>query len=183
MRGRSRRNEVDTELNITAFLNLMVVLIPFLLMSAAFTQLSVLELNLPTAAPPNQDNKKKEPKPSFEVTVTKNFLLVSNRQNTKELPAGILTVVRNNEEGEQNFVELNDFLIRLKEKYQDIEDITILLEEETPYNQLIQSMDSVRVETDDEGDEYELFPNIAIGDAPADSVAVMNERLGYGGAS
>ena len=182
MRGRSRRKEVDTELNITAFLNLMVVLIPFLLMSAAFTQMSVLDLNLPTAAQPNPDQKKKEPKPSFEITVAEQFLVIGNRTQTKVLPAGVLKVIKNTEDG-HDFVELNFTLSRIKERFQDIEDITILLEEETPYNLLIQSMDSVRIETDDEGNEYELFPNIAIGDAPADAIKQLNAKFGEGGAS
>jgi len=180
MRGRSRRKEVDTELNITSFLNLMVVLIPFLLMSAAFTQLSVLDLNLPTAAQPNPEDKNKEPKPAFEVTVTKHFLVLGNRNQTKVLPAGVLKVIENTDKG-QDFASLHETLSRVKQSFQDIEDITILLEEETPYDQLIQTMDTVRVEKDEEGNEYPLFPNIAIGDAPADAIKVLNAKLGVGG--
>src|SRR5690606_18627355 len=35
------------ELNITAFMNLMVILVPFLLITAVFSRMTVLELNLP----------------------------------------------------------------------------------------------------------------------------------------
>ena len=35
------------ELNITAFLNLMVILVPFLLITAVFSRITILELNLP----------------------------------------------------------------------------------------------------------------------------------------
>ena len=43
-----RRNNVETaELNITAFMNLMVILVPFLLITAVFSRLAILELNLP----------------------------------------------------------------------------------------------------------------------------------------
>ena len=35
------------ELNITAFMNLMVILVPFLLITAVFSRLTILELNLP----------------------------------------------------------------------------------------------------------------------------------------
>jgi len=178
MRGRSRRKEVDTELNITAFLNLMVVLIPFLLMSAAFTQLSVLELNLPSANP-NEDNKKKEPKPAFELTVAKNFLVVNNRNKTPNLPAGILTVIEN-ESSTHDFTKLTDYLVKLKEGYEEIDNITILLEEDTPYFLLIQAMDSVRLSLDDEGNESELFPNISIGDAPVAAIKILNEKFGGG---
>lgn len=179
MRGRRRKKEVDTELNITTFLNLMVVLIPFLLMNAAFTQMSVLDLNLPSAAKPNLEKKKKEPKPAFEVTVAKHFLVLSNRNQTKVLPAGMLKIFQNTEEG-HDFKGLNDKLSEIKDVFKDIEDITILLEEETPYDQLIQAMDTVRIVTVEEED-FELFPNIAIGDAPTDAIKVLNAKFGFGG--
>ncbi|PUB80977.1 MAG: biopolymer transporter ExbD, partial [gamma proteobacterium symbiont of Ctena orbiculata] len=47
MRERLRRHRQGEELNITAFLNLMVILIPFLLITAAFSRFSIIELYLP----------------------------------------------------------------------------------------------------------------------------------------
>ena len=44
--GRHHRNDT-AELNITAFMNLMVILVPFLLITAVFSRLAILELNLP----------------------------------------------------------------------------------------------------------------------------------------
>nr|NIL93576.1 biopolymer transporter ExbD [Woeseiaceae bacterium]NIP20238.1 biopolymer transporter ExbD [Woeseiaceae bacterium] len=46
-RKAGRRNLETAELNITAFMNLMVILVPFLLITAVFSRLTVLELNLP----------------------------------------------------------------------------------------------------------------------------------------
>ena len=47
-RRAGRRNNTETaELNITAFMNLMVILVPFLLITAVFSRLAILELNLP----------------------------------------------------------------------------------------------------------------------------------------
>ena len=48
-RSKSERRKTNIELNITAFMNLMVVLVPFLLMTAAFTTTSILDLHLPKA--------------------------------------------------------------------------------------------------------------------------------------
>ena len=45
--GGRRRNQETAELNLTAFMNLMVILVPFLLITAVFSRLAVLELNLP----------------------------------------------------------------------------------------------------------------------------------------
>ncbi|MBA1331805.1 biopolymer transporter ExbD, partial [Candidatus Endoriftia persephone str. Guaymas] len=38
MRRRSRRLHEEAELNITAFMNLMVILVPFLLITASFSR-------------------------------------------------------------------------------------------------------------------------------------------------
>ena len=45
-----KRHRMETvELNITAFMNLMVILVPFLLITAVFSQVAILELNLPSS--------------------------------------------------------------------------------------------------------------------------------------
>ena len=46
-----KRNKGNTyEIDVTTFLNLMVVLVPFLLITAVFSRLTIVELNLPSAA-------------------------------------------------------------------------------------------------------------------------------------
>ena len=46
---RRRRRTETPELEITAFMNLMVMLVPFLLITAVFSRLAIIELNLPAA--------------------------------------------------------------------------------------------------------------------------------------
>lgn len=72
--GRRARTPESAELNITAFMNLMVILVPFLLITAVFTHLTVLDINLPTSS---QANKNSSDKNSFEINVImgKNILL------------------------------------------------------------------------------------------------------------
>ena len=46
-----RRRSADTpELDMTTFLNLMVVLVPFLLIGAVFSRMTIVELDLPSSA-------------------------------------------------------------------------------------------------------------------------------------
>ena len=46
-----RRTKGDAhEIDVTTFLNLMVVLVPFLLITAVLSRLTIVELNLPSAA-------------------------------------------------------------------------------------------------------------------------------------
>ena len=48
---RYRRTDKEVpEMDITTFLNLMVVLVPFLLITAVFSRVTILELNLPTSS-------------------------------------------------------------------------------------------------------------------------------------
>ena len=47
---RKRRQAETPEMDITAFMNLMVVLVPFLLITAVFSRLAIIELNLPAAS-------------------------------------------------------------------------------------------------------------------------------------
>ena len=49
-RRKHRKSREAPELDITAFLNLMVVLVPFLLISAVFSRITILELDMPAGA-------------------------------------------------------------------------------------------------------------------------------------
>ena len=64
------------ELNITTFLNLMVVLVPFLLITAVFSRITILELNLPTGA--GDASKVDKPKMTIEVIVREKGLEIGN---------------------------------------------------------------------------------------------------------
>ena len=154
-----RRNNNDAELSITAFMNLMVILVPFLLITAVFSKISILELDLPSKS----DVVKNNPKTlELEVVARKNSLRVQDRNR------GVLKTIKNSKEG-YDLIALNEYLQALKTKYQDINNATILLEPNITYDVLVQIMDSVRLaEVEKEGElvRAELFPDIAVGDAP-----------------
>jgi biopolymer transport protein ExbD len=162
VRKRVRRAHRDApELNITAFMNLMVVLVPFLLISAVFSQLAILELNLPpdTKSQGNQNQKKVR---NFEVIVRADQLVVA------DTIGGVLKVIKNTK-GKHNFKELSDFLIKIKTRFPDKKNISILLEPNIEYELLVRAMDVVREVKVVEAASVvkkELFPQIAIGDAP-----------------
>lgn len=162
VRKRVRRAHRDApELNITAFMNLMVVLVPFLLISAVFSQMTILELNLPKDAGAKQ-NKIQKKERNFEVIVRKDSLTVSDTLG------GVIKKIHNNN-GKHDFEALSDLLKKVKSKFPDKQNITILLEPDIEYELLVNTMDTVRVITVfDSGSavKKELFPLIAIGDAP-----------------
>lgn len=160
---RNRTRSTEAELDITSFMNLMVILIPFLLLNAVFTQVAVLKVSLPKdggAASPN------EPKKALvlEVMVYGDRFVVADRQS------GPLKTVPKLASG-YDYQGLNDYLRQVKTQYNEINEATILLEPETAYDTLIQTMDAVRIiqsEVNGKPTKYALFPDVGIGDAPPD---------------
>ena len=160
-RVRVRRKHPAVELNITAFMNLMVVLVPFLLMTAVFTHITILDLNLPKPGS-NKAQNNKNPPFELRVTIRKNALILSDNKGglIKQIPA-----LKNG----HNYGLLKQVLKQVKARFPDKTNLTILSEQNTPYDALIQVMDSARsFQTLYEGElvNAELFPDISIGDAP-----------------
>jgi biopolymer transport protein ExbD len=157
-RSRARRHEV--EINVTAFMNLMVVLVPFLLVMAVFSRLAILELNLPSGEGANQQPEQQGLK--LEVVVYDDALVVNSR------PGELLKRIPNAADG-PDLDALTALLKQVKSRFPDRLDATILLEPEISYDMLVQVMDSVRmtrVVQNGEAVKAELFPEISIGDAP-----------------
>lgn len=161
-RGRRERHKEQEELNITAFMNLMVILVPFLLITAVFSRLAVLELNLPSSDSTLAEEQ--EPEFQLEVTIRDSLIEVGDRN------VGTLSRIDNTQDG-YDFEELSGYLQRVKQQFPDEANATILLEQDIPYDVLVQVMDTVRIfervdEVDSLATRYELFPEISIGDAP-----------------
>ncbi len=160
-----RRTKGDAhEIDVTTFLNLMVVLVPFLLITAVFSRLTIVELNLPSSAGGPSSN---ETPFRIEVVV---------RDTGMEITNGTATIAAiPKKDDEYDFQTLSDFMIELKREYPDHDAASVLMEAQIPYDYLIQAMDIVRsvelpVEDPMEGEpEYELyalFSEISVGDAP-----------------
>jgi biopolymer transport protein ExbD len=159
MRSRIRRHRIpSSEMNITAFMNLMVILVPFLLITAVFTRLTILELNLPAGGASGPDLKTLQ----LEIIIRADALEIGERN------AGVLKRIDKTDKG-YDYKALSQTLQSVKEKFPDKTQATILSEPNTPYDILVQVMDTVRVVSSAQGGsvvKYELFPDISIGDAP-----------------
>ncbi|VAW59183.1 hypothetical protein MNBD_GAMMA11-668 [hydrothermal vent metagenome] len=176
---RRKYKKEDVELNITAFLNLMVILVPFLLITAVFSRVTVIELNLPSK---NEISKQSEViKLQLELVVRKNSFEIrdTNLGRIKYFP-------RN--ETETNWQTFTDILVEIKTRFPDEQSITLLLEPKIDYKTLIKVMDRVRFADVLEFTDVvsvELFPNVSIGDAPALMPVSKNApaEVAVGGAS
>jgi biopolymer transport protein ExbD len=161
MAGRRRRGPQETpELDITTFLNLMVVLIPFLLISAVFSRITIMELSVPTAAGAGAAAK-----PNFNIEVivrNSGFELANGSQVVAAVPK------KNNA---YDLEKLSQMLVKLKGDYPEKQDATVLMEPKVQYDYLVQIMDTVRsAEVQVAGSSgvqrVALFPEISIGEAP-----------------
>jgi len=138
----------------------MVVLIPFLLVSAVFSRVAIMELSVPTSS---GGSALKNPDFSIEVIVRKAGLEIANGLSVE--------AAFPKKDGQYDMEMLTKMLMRLKAEYPEKQDATVLMEPDIEYDYLIQIMDAVRgANIQAEGTEEEvrtvLFPDISIGDAP-----------------
>jgi biopolymer transport protein ExbD len=160
---RKKHLSEPAEVNITAFMNLMVILVPFLLITAVFSRITILELNLPTPGSPHQAAQQAEPeKLQLEVIVREQAIEIGDRKR------GLLKLVAVAPDG-GHLQQVSEMLQQIKARFPDKLDITLLLESDIPYERLVEMMDTLRVAQIEQNDELvtaELFPAISIGDAP-----------------
>ncbi|MDH3373679.1 MAG: biopolymer transporter ExbD [Gammaproteobacteria bacterium] len=155
-----RRTKPAHELDVTTFLNLMVVLVPFLLITAVFSRLTIVELNLPSSAGGATSNEEGF---RVEVIVREAGIEITNGKSV------IASIPKKDDEFDLQ--TLSDFMVTLKQDYPGQDAASVLMEARIPYDYLIQVMDVVRaveVEAEAEG-EFELvalFSEISVGDAP-----------------
>jgi len=153
------KSKEPPDLDITTFLNLMVVLVPFLLITAVFSRITIMELDIPSGASGAAD----KPQVTIEVIVRKNVLELGNGQGVvARLP---------NVDGKYDLAKLSDYLQKIKANYPDKTDATILIEPEIEYDYMVKVMDAVRsAELPQDGSEeilrVALFPDMSLGEAP-----------------
>lgn len=155
-----RHERKPGELLLVPMIDIFTVLVTFLLMTAVFSRTVILELKLP---PANTQFRPPPPGLQLEVMVRKDALQVDDRNS-----GPLATFPDKN--GGYDFDGLSQYLQLVKSKFPDKTDATVLLEPDTPYDTLVQVMDHVRVLDVNAGlsdVQYELFPDISIGDAPA----------------
>ena len=180
-----RHTHEEAELNITSFMNLMIILVPVLLLSMVFAHTTVLDLNLPDLAAESDSVEENDDEPKqLEVILRQDYLDVN-------YPAGILlkrlplkeVVLESDEQPGSNPTEqtaqVHDFELltlvlqevkrRLSDQGIEKRDIFLLSEPETDYQTIVSVMDAIRsyktvVVTDVV--DAELFPDVSLGDAP-----------------
>ncbi len=141
--GREKRI-VAEELNITPVMNIFLILVPFLLLTAVFVKISILEFSLPSTESAAAQEQNKNAVVTILAITNKGFELKS-----KGLKFPLIAMQNDT----FDFRTLVQRLGAVKQKHQFTEDIIIAPEASIKYKTIIQVMDYCR-----EGG----FPNISI---------------------
>ncbi len=157
-----RQAQGSTDLDMTSFMNLMVVLVPFLLATAVFSRITILDMSLPGGGSAPADVA--PPPLVLEITLRADQIEVGDRATglMQELPRI---------DGKHDYAGLNTYLQQVKARFPELLDATLLAEEATPYEDIVKAMDAVRMYQVKQGNDWlqaELFPAIAIGGATPD---------------
>lgn len=162
-----RRFREDADLDITSFMNLMIILVPVLLMSMVLARTTVLDLKLPDMAD-SSTPMTEEPPQQLELIIRADKFEVN-------YPAGVkLKWVEKTAAGEYDYTLLATVLQETKRLLENKgiqkKDIYILSEKDTDYQTLVSTMDTARsfkAVVAASVVEAELFPEISLGDAPS----------------
>ena len=159
---RHKRMKSEADLDITSFMNLMIILVPVLLLNMVFAQTAVLDLKLPLGDSVGNVNPEDV---SVEVTVRKTGLQIIVAAGGASRVIGDIPVV----EGQQNHKKLSEVLQQVKKGVPDKKDLVLLPTPEIDYQTLVAIMDTARTyETVVAASLVDavLFPEVSLGDAP-----------------
>lgn len=160
--GRLRRiSEDDTELNMVPIMNMFMVLIPFLLMSASFFQIKAINASIPVHAEGKQNKE-------AAVTEVKVTLLLAIHEDRMELTAvsdqldqaqisELETVIPRQDGLEQSNFGLVGVLEDIKARYPTSDTIVIIPDPSVLYDDIIRTMDLARKQ-----EKRTLFPNVVL---------------------
>jgi biopolymer transport protein ExbD len=151
MRRRPRgQRDTQVELDITSFLNLMVILIPFLLLNAVFIQVSIVSVDQPSAS---SSSTQAPPDLILDILVYPDQFVVNNRNQN-----GHFGVIAG-----KDYAQLNQLLREIKTQYPKVNSATLNVADVVDYQHIISTMDAVRIIQSDRSDaRYPLFPELQL---------------------
>jgi biopolymer transport protein ExbD len=155
------QQEPEEAIHIVALWNLMIILIPFLLLSAVFSRTAILNVYLPEAPSGKTEPVKgiQEHPPLLIVSILKDGFVI----NDGEKVLAALPKVQDR----YDFEKLSSLFLQLKGQLPNHEEIIILSDPAIRYETIIQTMDASReavVERNGEKEVVPLFPNVSIGE-------------------
>jgi len=138
-------NSQDFELNLAPIIDCLVVLIAFLLVSASFLSITLLDAGVEAQSSSVQQIP---PSISIEVKLLANSVLQLTVQGKENLTQNIKAGPES-----RNYDELIEVLQKLKAKWNDVNALTLTGQDDVSYEEMIQAMDQLR----------KIYPVITLG--------------------
>ncbi len=166
-RFRPPEEELETELNLVPYMDIMLNLIMFMLFSTtSLTQMGVINISLPSlggGAPPPTETADETPEETAELTIA-----VSNEGFTVMVDgvemdgnAGEITVKRMG--ADWDYPGLNGRLVDVKNEHSSTTTAILVASPNIEYEILVGVMDAARAKTDEKGKVLsELFPDVVL---------------------
>ena len=160
--GRIRRSsEEEPDVNMIPIMNMFMVLIPFLLMSASFFHIKAINTSLPVHAdtPPNTAPLKEKVKITVVLEIKEDQLRISTLSDTpNDLAESDRQMVIPREPGSDiSAAVLAAHLKKLKAGFPDSDTMILIPDDNISYREIIRTMDCAR-----SLDSKQLFPNVVL---------------------
>lgn len=132
---------IDTELDLAPLLSIMVKLIPVLLLSSAFVQVTTIDTELPMSvkaaiAKPNPDQMANI---EIKVNYQNGFKILVDKLGDKSQSIQIDLI-----DGQLNYEKLNSILTEIKIQNPQVFDLTLTPESNIKYQDIVKIMDTAR---------------------------------------
>lgn len=159
---------VEPELNIMPFIDVFGLLTTYLLFSAVFVSIGILEVQVPfisNAAPPEEAAKRtleiKVDLTKDKIELTTSYSQPPRNPETSEFAAN-----------EKGIAELHRKLIEIKIENKDVETVTLYTDDDVKYKDLTAVLDAIKLRWEEDGVEFAdisdistitLFPKVVLG--------------------
>lgn len=155
---RAHKHGHAAELNIIPLMNVFVIIIPFLLLTAVFAKTSMIEIFLAQQDAVVRADVKNQPDGYLTVKVTRKGFLLSG------IGKGIYIKKK---KGELDYKKLSGMLVKLKDRHPRVQEVILLLSPAFPYESVVKVMDTTReveVIKDGRATQRILFPMVSLGE-------------------
>lgn len=151
---RRHHTEDGQDYTMTPVINIVMVIIPFLLLTAVFAKTSIIDLYLPQESEAKSNNSNQKPSKILAIKITDNGFKLEG------IGKGLLILKK---KGKLDFVRLTNELMKIKKKYPEKQEAILLFSPKTSYGTVIKVMDASRETTD--VPRKELFPLVSLGES------------------
>jgi biopolymer transport protein ExbD len=155
-----RSQDLDDEINMVPIMNMFMVLIPFLLMSASFFHIKAINTSVPVLAEGgSEENADKQIVVTVVVKLKMNGIQTSAL--SKDLSESDLATLDGEftfrSDDETAYTAFSEYLKKVKKRYPKSDTLILIPEDDILYDTIIQTMDVAR-----KTDEDTLFPNVVL---------------------